>query len=372
MTVQKGSIPRFAYFVFTERIMKRYLYLFYVTSILSLLIFFPQHLSAQEFVLDDENCMMCHKYPGLSRVSNEGYLRLFYIDSDKFTKSLHTKVKCTGCHQDIKKIPHNDAKKVDCTTQCHIEQPETKEKFSHKNVAEVLKKSIHNPDHFDVNNKIVEDFPECTDCHKNPLYVSFADELKRLHGTREDPEKILKKCDVCHEKRDFYEYFFNHVTYRINFLFPGKEGVDLCVKCHAKEDMAKQHKLKNAAATYLDTFHGKAVLFDMDDAPTCIDCHVKSGESAHLILSHKNPESSVYETTRYKACDDIRCHPGATEGLGQVRMHVVIDKDMYPAEYYTALFFTALTLGVFVFLMFLLFLELLREMFPNLKIRKDK
>jgi hypothetical protein len=45
---------------------------------------------------------------------------------------------------------------------------------------------------------------------------------------------------------------------------------------------------------------------------------------------------------------------------------------MYPAEYYTALFFTALTLGVFVFLMFLLFLELLREMFPNLKIRKDK
>ena len=115
----------------------------YVPILLLLFLLFYSSLSfAEEAILDDENCSMCHKYPGLSRVNDEGYLRLFYINSHKFAQSLHTKVKCTGCHTDIKKIPHDDAKKVDCSTECHIEHPETGEKFSHRNISKILNLSL--------------------------------------------------------------------------------------------------------------------------------------------------------------------------------------------------------------------------------------
>lgn len=344
----------------------------YLPILLLLLLLFYSSLSfAEDIVLDDENCSMCHKYPGLSRVSDEGYLRLFYINSHNFTQSLHTKVKCTGCHTDIKKIPHNDAKRVDCTTECHIKQPETGEKFSHKNIADILSKSIHNPDNPNVNKKIVEDFPKCTSCHNNPLYLSIAKDLQKLHGGR-DAEQILKKCDACHEKRSFYSYFFNHVAYRARHLFPAQKSIETCMQCHAKNEMVEKHDLKNAASTYLDTFHGKAVKFNFDDAPTCIDCHVKDEDSVHSIMSHENPESAVYKGNRYKTCRDEGCHPSAGKNMGDIKMHVSIDKNMYPAEYYTALAFTGLTLGAFVPLMLFLLLELIREMFPNLKIKKDK
>ncbi len=344
----------------------------YLPILLLLFLLFYSSLSfAEEAILDDENCSMCHKYPGLSRVNDEGYLRLFYINSHRFTQSLHSRVKCTGCHTDIKKIPHSEAKKVDCSTECHIKHPETGEKFSHKNITEILNKSIHNPQNPNVNKAIEEDFPECTDCHSNPLYLSIAEELQNLHGGR-SAEEILQKCDACHEKRSFYSYFFNHVASRAKYLFPAEKIVETCIECHSKPEMVEKHKLKNAASTYLDTFHGKAVMFNMDNAPTCVDCHVKDNASAHLILSHKDPESAVYEENRYKACQDDRCHPTAKANMGGIRMHVSIDRNMYPAEFYTALFFSALTLGVFVLLMLLLLLELIREMFPNFKIRKDK
>ena len=136
--------------------------------------------------------------------------------------------------------------------------------------------------------------------------------------------------------------------------------------------MVEKHKLKNAASTYLVTFHGKAVKFNFNNAPTCVDCHVSDNASVHLILNHENPQSAVYEENRYKACVDDRCHPTATKNMGDLSMHVVLDKDRYPIEYYTTLGFTVLLLGVFTSFMLFLLLELIREMFPNLKIRKGK
>lgn len=53
-------------------------------------------------------------------------------------------------------------------------------------------------------------------------------------------------------------------------------------------------------------------------------------------------------------------------------MHVVLNKDLYPHEYYTALGFTALTLGAYFPLVIMLILELIREIFPNLSIRRRK
>jgi hypothetical protein len=53
-------------------------------------------------------------------------------------------------------------------------------------------------------------------------------------------------------------------------------------------------------------------------------------------------------------------------------MHVVIDKDLYPIEFYVALGFTILTVGAFYPLLIMMILELFREMFPSFSFRRKK
>jgi len=326
---------------------------------------------AGDIVTDDENCMMCHKYPGLTRVNDEGYLRLFYVDTERYDHSVHTKVKCSGCHTDVKEIPHQEAKRVDCTTECHIKQSGSEKPFSHKKILQELQTSIHNPENENVRAKIPEDFPTCTDCHNNPAFRFIQEDVDSVAGARNE-EKVFQKCKVCHDNSKDYQYFFNHVTHRIKNLAASEDVVKTCSKCHAKSEMETKHKLKNAAATYLDTFHGKAVEFGLDHAPTCISCHVKSGESSHKILSYKNPASATFEDNRYLACKDTDCHVNPGKEFGMIRMHAVIDKDLYPIEFYTALGFTILTIGAFYPLLGLMILEMIRELFPNISFRRKK
>ncbi|WP_022850482.1 cytochrome c [Limisalsivibrio acetivorans] len=324
---------------------------------------------AQTFTPDDENCMMCHKYPGLSRVSDEGELRVFYVNSERYDHSVHTRVKCSGCHTDIKEIPHKEAEPVNCTTECHITEAGSAKPFSHKQAEKALMESIHNPENPNVRAKIVEDFPDCKDCHNNPVFRFNPDEVYEISDSR-DPSEIYNKCETCHEDNIDYKYFFNHVSHRMKNLKHDESSIATCSECHSKQEMAEKHKLKNAAGTYLDTFHGKAIGFGFENAPTCIDCHVKTGDSVHRIMSQKNPESAIFEGERYKTCQDPRCHPTAKKGFGEIRMHVAIDKDLYPIEFYVALAFTVLTLGVFFPLVGLLILELIREIFPNFSLRR--
>ncbi len=344
------------------------IYCFIAVMVFSL---FVTCASAQAAVTDGENCMMCHKYPGLTRVNDEGYLRVFYVDSENYAHTVHTKVKCTGCHVDIKEIPHKEMKPVDCSTECHINNAGSEKPFSHKKIVETLKKSIHNPDNPDVRARIVEDFPSCTNCHKNPTYRFDPGDVESVDEARHK-ERVLQKCAVCHDNNIDYKYFFNHVTHRIKNLAPSEDVVKTCSKCHSREEMATKHKMKNAAATYLDTFHGKAVEFGMPHAPTCIDCHVKKGDSAHNIQSWRNPKSATYEPNRYKTCEDADCHANASQQFGMIRMHSVIDKDIYPIEFYVALGFTILTIGAFYPLLGLMILELIRELFPNFSLRRKK
>jgi len=116
---------------------------------------------------DIGNCLLCHKYPGISRVDTEGKFRLFYVNEDIFNNSVHAKIKCEGCHTDIKKIPHEPAKKVDCLTQCHIVEPSSEQKFSHQDVSKFLSASVHGEfDTYGNPKNFPEDLPKCKDCHQ--------------------------------------------------------------------------------------------------------------------------------------------------------------------------------------------------------------
>ncbi|UCH20795.1 MAG: cytochrome C [Deltaproteobacteria bacterium] len=320
---------------------------------------------------DVGNCLLCHKYPGLSRVDEEGRFRLFYVNEDIFDKSVHTRVKCEDCHTDIKKIPHDTPKKVDCFVQCHIVEPSSEQKFSHKEVAKFLAASVHgevakqgNP------KKHPEDLPSCKDCHDNPLYrpLSF---FKRVRPGIS--ETAMGRCRVCHKKDDFIFRFYNHVTTRLHKIRNPKNIAEVCARCHDDPELVKRHDLSTRAAySYGETFHGKAAHFLDERIPDCLDCHVKRGESVHQMLSHNDPQSITYKTNKAKICANIECHPKASPKLADYKIHAEFNFEQGTAQYYFKIFFIALTGGVLLPMMGIMFLDVLRRLLPNAGLNRKK
>ena len=320
---------------------------------------------------DIGNCPLCHKYPGLSRVDKDGNFRLMYVNEDIFNKSIHAKVKCEGCHPDIKKIPHEPAKKVDCLSQCHIIEPSSEKKFSHKDVAESLADSVHakvdkkgNP------KKYPEDIPTCKNCHENPLYrpLSF---FKRVRPGISDT--ALGRCRVCHKSDEFIFRFYNHVTTRLHKIRNPRNIAEVCARCHDDAEAIARHDLTTRAVfSYGETFHGKAARFLDERIPDCLDCHVKPGESVHQMLRHDDPNSITHINNRGRICATADCHPGATPQMATYKVHAEFNKDHSTFQYYFQVFFIVLTGGTLLPLMGLLFFDLVRRLFPNAAIKRSK
>jgi hypothetical protein len=320
---------------------------------------------------DVGNCLLCHKYPGLSRVDEDGRFRLLYVNEDIFGKSVHTRIKCEECHTDIKKIPHDPVKEVDCFSQCHILEPSSEQKFSHKDVSKFLAASVHGSLDKKGQAKIYpEDFPTCKDCHDNPLYRPLSFFKKVRPGIS---ETALGRCRVCHKKDEFIYRFYNHVTTRLHKIRNPKNIADVCARCHDNLEVVKRHNLSTRAVySYGETFHGKAAHFLDERIPDCLDCHVKRGESVHQMLSHKDPQSITYQTNKAKICSNAECHPKASPKLAKYKVHAEFNFEQSTAQYYFRLFFIALTGGVLLPMMGIMFLDLVRKLFPNAGLKSRK
>ena len=105
-------------------------------------------LPASAAELDDEGCLMCHKYPMMGRITDEGVLRSYYVLPHVFSKTVHRNVPCRDCHTYIKKLPHDPVNTgVTCSTECHsIKNPATGKPFSHKTIVNAYSKSVHGRD----------------------------------------------------------------------------------------------------------------------------------------------------------------------------------------------------------------------------------
>lgn len=326
---------------------------------------------AASYSNDVGNCLLCHKYPGLCRIDNDGTFRLLYVNEKLFNNTVHAKVKCEGCHSDVTKIPHGDVKKVDCLQQCHIKEPSSEEPFSHKDVEKFLDESVHSKlDKSGKLKKYAEDYPVCKDCHDNPLYrpISF---FKTVRAGISDV--ALGRCRVCHKKDDFIFRFYNHVTTRLHKLRNPENIAQTCAKCHDNEELVARHGLSTRAVfSYGETFHGKAAGFLSERIPDCLDCHVRPGESVHQMLSYKNPESSTYKDNIINACRNIDCHPNASPKLARYRVHPEFNPEKSPGTYYFQVFFIALTGCTLLPLMGLMLLDQFRRLFPRFTFKRRK
>ncbi|MBI5056233.1 MAG: cytochrome C [Nitrospirae bacterium] len=323
------------------------------------------------FAADIGNCLLCHKYPGMSRVDEEGKFRLFFINESIYNNGVHSKVKCEGCHTDITEIPHKPAKKVDCLVECHIIEPSSEKKFSHKSVDADMSQSVHGRiDPAGKSKKYANDFPECKDCHDEPLYRPLSFFKKVRPGIS---EASLGRCRVCHKKDEFIYRFYNHVTTRLHKSRNPINIAEVCARCHNDSQLVERHGLSTKAVfSYGETFHGKAARFLDERIPDCLDCHVNKGQSAHQMLSHKNTQASTNDMNRGKICSNIDCHPNASPKLATYNVHAEFNLKQSPAQYFFTVFFIVLTGGTLLPLMGIILLDLIRRFFPNAVIKRRK
>ena len=270
---------------------------------------------------DEEACLICHKYSGLARIDQKtGKIRLFYVAEDKYKNSVHGKILCRNCHLNLDVIPHNDAKKVDCSTKCHLKEPSTEIEFSHLNHYEEVNLSIHGKGTLDEPKKNSQDMPGCTDCHLNTVY-------KPVHGFDQEPgisRDALRRCIGCHPTQDWATRYYQHFTHRLHRSRTAIETVNLCLNCHQDDEMMSRHNLPTTS-NYRDTYHWKGVLYGDHNAPDCISCHAPVGYSVHSLKSMQSKDSPVHPRNLQRTCTNLegtqKCHPGAIESFARGKIH---------------------------------------------------
>lgn len=305
---------------------------------------------------DDEACLMCHKYPKMGRITEDGVQKHYFVMPDVFSKTVHRNVPCRDCHNYIKELPHKPVTEgVTCNQECHsIKNPATGKPFSHKPIYDVFKKSVHGREK--VAKGIDDDKPYCINCHTNPLYNAKEEK---------PPKEIVDRCVVCHEDAKFAEKWYNHTSRRIREVKrSAQEIVEMCSSCHADKDLIDRHqqaakeegrelgrKFPFAAKSYEDSFHGKMTKYGSDNVANCLDCHASTANyymSVHDLRPSRDPASPVHEKNRVQTCK--QCHTMADENYAALDPHPTSHKEDSPFTYYANLIYSIIGDSVLVLL----------------------
>ncbi len=295
--------------------------------------------------VDDESCLMCHKYPKMGRVTEEGFRKSYYVMPEVFSKTVHRNVPCRDCHYYIKQLPHRPVTEgVRCDIECHsIENPSTGRPFSHAPIYNTFKQSVHGREK--VESGLDNDKPYCIDCHTNPLYNE---------AEQTPPKKVIDRCVVCHEDSKFANRWYSHTSRRIKEVKrSSKEIVALCSRCHADEEIIERHKeaaeregremgrkYPIAAESYQKSFHGKVTEYGNTQAANCLSCHASPDNyymSVHELRPSRDPKSPVHKENRVETCR--QCHKTADENYAAIDPHPTHDKELNKFNYYAELIY---------------------------------
>jgi len=289
---------------------------------------------------DDSGCLLCHKYPKMGRINEQGVKRSYQVIPNAFGSTVHRNVPCTDCHDYIKQLPHREVTKgVSCDSECHsIKNPATGKNFSHKPIYDKYKGSVHGREKIETG--LEADKPYCVTCHTNPMYNPDEDA---------PPKEIVDRCVVCHEDRKFVTNWYKHTSRRIKEVKRSPaEIVELCSSCHSDKALVDRHveaakkegrelgeKYAIAVESYNESFHGKVTKYGFTKAANCLDCHAKKDNyymNVHDIRASRDPESPVHEDNKLETCQS--CHIYADENYVQLDPHPSSKKEINPFKYY--------------------------------------
>ena len=331
--------------------------LFVFTACLLLLEAWCTSVSAR----DPENCLFCHKYRRLRGYDEKGVLHNYYVDAKLHNDSIHRDVTCIDCHSDIDRVPHKpEAQKVDCSKECHIERWKviSGNAFSHREVAENFRKSIHGVKSDDPP-EVAQLKPTCKYCHLDDVYVM---------PEAIPSDKVFERCLNCHKERGLKDIFI-HISHRFKHKHsrPPLQIVELCSSCHADKDFQNIVGFTGARAevveTYKETIHYRILQFGGQETADCISCHAST--TIHDIRPVSDPQSSINPDNRFRTCQAEGCHPQASAKISNIDSHLSKHKD----KGLEITIVEAAMQGVMFFTLFILFTLMGMETYGRLRNR---
>lgn len=316
---------------------------------------------------DPENCLSCHRYSGLARIdADSDRVRLFGLDPRYYDHALgpHARLRCTDCHsrEEVGVIPHLTVSPVNCTTACHLSVADRAEiAFDHTEVLNHLEGSVHTEAVLETSNRLLGSplgtgQSVCLLCHDEPMFRQTIDDFA-LHDARID------RCRSCHETglmgvpREI-DYYLHHVSARTKPALSHRKLVAACAVCHSDARVREHFELTDTTASYLASFHGKAMLLGSEETAGCLDCHAARA-TPHNLLSHEDPRSPTEREQLATTCRSARCHPGAGQFVSSAAVHLDLSK-RGGVEYFIAVLFVLLILFTFGPSVVLTALELLQ------------
>jgi hypothetical protein len=282
---------------------------------------------------DDEDCLMCHRYERLGRITKDGDVKSYFVQQEKFFLTAHREVSCRECHTEIDEIPHKTIiEGVNCATECHVNDPETGDRFSHADINEVYLESSHGRQKLVEGGDLLK--PYCSSCHLNPIF--------NPHG-EPSLEESITACIECHHNTESAEQkWFEYKDQPIDKPETRPLAViNVCGSCHGDplymEDREISARSRNAYESYRDSFHGKyaqldnnvqsgedslissVVDFIWDRPPHCMDCHAEtdgSGTGIHNLRSVDDPQSTIHVDRVSEACN--KCHEDTNQAFAMI------------------------------------------------------
>lgn len=244
----------------------------------------------------NDECLVCHSDPGLTKERNGKEVSLF-VDQEDFAASMHGILSCVDCHQgfDAQDLPHKEGEKiyeVDCGT-CHATE--------------------------DFNSSVHSGKTECFQCHTKHTITESSELVKNLENV----------CTDCHQSQSVQKY-----QKSIHYELANEEANASCIDCHNNSAHAIQTASENkkaanefcsdchsdGAAKYKRSLHGQALEDGKYLAPNCVSCH-----GSHEILPSSNPDATTYVMNIPSLCG--QCHKEGSEvsELQEVRKSHVLE-----------------------------------------------
>ncbi|MDF1611719.1 cytochrome c3 family protein [Stygiobacter electus] len=198
-------------------------------------------------VVEKNNCLACHKKVDVKLT---------------LPSSVHKNLQCADCHNYISNNLANHPKNVKHTQKadCYL---------CHSQIAKVHRESIHGISL----SEGIDEAAMCWDCHGSHNIQKVKSEFSLV-----SPKNLASTCGKCHDNKDFQKKF----------------------------DIG----IKNPAASYTQSVHGKLLKNGNKDVPTCTSCH-----DVHNIKNKVQEGSTISPFNIPKLCG--QCHKKESEEYTQ-------------------------------------------------------
>lgn len=307
--------------------------------------------------ITDAACLDCHGVSGFSvplGEHGETAQRRLDINADAFADSVHGKLQCLDCHQDIEQLPHkkDGLQAVDCV-ECHLSlkaEPSFLNWFRDKKLNVSLQTTAYTHSiHAATGEGEGTSNARCADCH-TAHYVYPQENPDSSVFRLNSPEM----CGECHQQA-LQDY--RNSVHGAALKTPWKGDSATCADCHSSHQISEKesteaHRVvvtqcgnchQHESDSYMSTTHGQLAWLGHSDIARCADCH-----QPHATHAVTDPEAKISPNNILNTCRE--CHKNAQQEFTLFRAHADIgDYHRNPEIWWLGHIMIGLVIGVLVF-----------------------